>query len=749
MGAPEIGWRARSLARVAIDRAGLIAKGPQWNRRDLASALADNPGLAATRSALAAERWDDAHARLSRYFLDQPARFVIGPAVRPALVRRLRSAWPYSARAAAARGDRIIAGEFDLLGYQGLRFSSPHEARIDWHWDPVHRRRMPEVFWATVGYLDPAFGDHKIVWELNRHQHWIALARAFWLTDDEKYREAFLAQLASWLAANPPLVGSNWASMLELAFRALSWTWALNSFVTEQTIGDDDTAPWTVDLLLALDRQLTHVERNLSFYFSPNTHLLGEALALYVTGRALPLFGASARRESIGRDVLVSEIGRQITADGSHRERSSHYHRYTLDFYLLALAIAQITNDPVAPVFAEVSSRLADATRILADEHERLPHFGDDDGGVLLPICGRPLDDVGGSLAVADALLGRQRDGDVAEEVYWIVPGFVIRDSGFVKHREHREHRGHRDTETQRRSEVGTRKTGPAARRCDARQGSAALRDMGYFVSRSRGGIHVVMHAGPHGYLNGGHAHADALSLTVSLRGRPFLIDSGTGCYTVDAETRERFRSTAFHNTLVLDGRSQSLPDGPFHWARSATSSARIWQSDATSDYFAGVHDGYHPVEHHRHVLSVHDDLLIVADLVDGSGGHAAATYWHLHPRWSVRLAGRRAALSCDDRRVDLVIPYGVLEHFAGDKVTGLGWHSPVYGRIEAGSTLRISHDGAAPMWMAAVFGFDPDNEVADVESVPVERKSGVDRTEYVLRVSRMRSSNDFGFGAD
>ncbi len=44
-----------------------------------------------------------------------------------------------------------------------------------------------------------------------------------------------------------------------------------------------------MDLLLALDRQLAHIEQNLSHYFSPNTHLLGEALALYVAGRALPM----------------------------------------------------------------------------------------------------------------------------------------------------------------------------------------------------------------------------------------------------------------------------------------------------------------------------------------------------------------------------------------------------------------------------------------------------------------------------
>src|SRR5438105_15478153 len=99
--------------------------------------------------------------------------------------------------------------------------------------------------------------------------------------------------------------------------------------------GAADDQPWTVDLLLGLDRQLSHIEQNLSYYFSPNTHLLGEALALYVCGRSLPLLRCSADREALGRRVLLDEAHRQVSCDGGHCERSTHYHRYTLDFYLL------------------------------------------------------------------------------------------------------------------------------------------------------------------------------------------------------------------------------------------------------------------------------------------------------------------------------------------------------------------------------------------------------------------------------
>ena len=144
---------------------------------------------------------------------------------------------------------------------------------------------------------------------------------------------------------------------------------------------------------------------------------------------------------------------------------------------------------------------------------------------------------------------------------------------------------------------------------------SGALRDTGYYVSRA-GGSHLVIDGGPHGYQNGGHAHADALSLTWAVNGAPLLIDPGTACYTTDAAMRDRMRSTALHNTLTLDNRSQSLPRGPFHWSHVANGQVHRWRTDQGFDYFDGSHDGYRPIEHRRRVLAIHGDLIVVADFV-------------------------------------------------------------------------------------------------------------------------------------
>ncbi len=633
---------------------------------------------------------------------------MLQPKLRTTLPELITRIFPDAPVDAASRADRIVAGQYDLLGYRNLASLRNSHDLPDWHLDPVRNRRAPQAFWSTVPYLDPGCGDHKIIWELNRHQHWLALGRAYWLTSDARYRNRFVEELSSWLAANPPLIGINWASMLELGFRSISWMWALNFFVDTTTA--DDT-PWTVDLLLGLDRQLTHVEHNLSHYFSPNTHLLGEALALYVAGRSVPELASSDRWTAVGRSVLIAQAARQVCADGGHCERSTHYHRYALDFYSLALAVARATADPIAAAFERTVSRLAAAARLLADDGGRPPHLGDDDGGLLLPIAGREADDWRDSLAIAAALTGDEslRIDGTAEEELWMLHTLA----------------------------AATRASSPR---------SGALPDTGYYISRSDSQLHVVIDGGPHGYRNAGHAHADALAVTASLAGHPMVIDPGTACYTIDEAVRDRFRTTQAHNTLTLDNRSQSLPAAPFQWATTADGTTHRWRSTNAFDYFDGSHFGYAPLVHRRRVFVLHGELMVVADHIahqgDGARHVQAAVHWHIDPRWTIDIRHRAAAISIDTHTVNLAVPEGRIERFEADSAAGLGWHSPVYGRVEPATTIRVTRAGAAPFWIVSLFDFNRANPARAVEWQPVWAEAGTLAHAAALRIDRETSSD-------
>jgi hypothetical protein len=687
----EMRFRARVAVETARESVRFALSREGWDRKDLLSRLTPaSRALIASRDALARGDWPRADAALRAHFTARTQRFVIVPADRTLLAAGIHARYRVATAEAARRGEAILQGRFDLLAHRNLSFRTSR-AEIDWHFDPVNARTAPNRFWRRVPYLDPESGDHKIIWELNRHQHWLTLGRAAWLTGDERYANAFADQLESWLRANPPLSGINWSSMLELAFRCISWIWALHFFSAE---GDSERGS-IVDLLLGLDRQLDHISRHLSVYFSPNTHLLGEALALYVAGRALPELGAAARWERIGRRVLTEQARAQVHPDGGHAELSAHYHRYALDFYLLALAVARITRDPAADLFARVSSRLAFFCRAIADGAGRLPTIGDDDGGMLFPICGRAPADASDSLALAANLLDRPdlAVGDPPEEVAWML-GRVPPDL--------------------------------ADRRPPLPPTSTLFADTGYAVLRSSEGMAIV-DVGPHGFLNGGHAHADALSLVVVVHDRPLLIDPGTFTYTMDPAARDRFRSTAMHNTVVVDGRSQSVPSGPFHWASRAHSHLDQWRRTSGFDFVEASHDGYQPIVHRRAVLRDTEGLWIVADHILGTGQHLADTYWHFDPAWS--LAARDGGLTVTHRNglhAALASAAAQCEEFRGDP-TGLGWCAPVYGRAVPSLTARMSHQGTAPFSMVTAIATVTARVPLGVETVLVEASDGND----------------------
>jgi uncharacterized heparinase superfamily protein len=655
----EARWRTRELMATVRDRVRFRIRRPEWPDTRNGSIAAD----------------------VNRRLREGQSRSVINPRLASVVREAIVSRFPDAVADAAMRGDRLLAGQHDLLGYRGLTVS-------DWHFDPVHTRRAPLVCWADVPYLDPSMGDHKIIWELNRHQYFLQLGRAYWLARDPRYARAIVDQVESWLEANPPLTGINWASMLEIGLRTISWTMAIHFLA-----GDDDISFPLARCLAALERQLTHVEEHLSYYFSPNTHLTGEALALYVVGHAFPELDSSRRWIETGRGILLREIDRQILRDGGHVERSMHYQRYTLDFYLLALLTARRAGDVHAEhAFGDAAARLADFTYAIADHQGHLPLIGDDDGGMLWPVAGRDCADVRDSLATAAVVLNRPHLArwGLQEETFWMAAPEAI---AWVN---------------EPACTIDGARTLPGPR-------SRTFPDTGYVVMRSAHD-HAVLDAGAHGYMNGGHAHADALSLTLNIGGRPLLVDPGTATYTVDSRLRDRMRGTANHNTICLDGDPQSIPAGPFHWSTAADAHLQASRHNACFDWAEATHDGYAPVQHRRSVLRADGSGWLVVDEIrrtdvtdDSDAIHSAAAHWHFHPGWMLRdegtgvlrathLEGAEAWLLFDAADVSLV---------HGDEVSGLGWYAPVYGTLLPTWSARVTRSMQLPFsmltWVDAV----------------------------------------------
>jgi len=689
----ECAWRAAVFARDSIDRLRVFVRKPRWERSRLRNVLDPSAIDDATTLAIRQEDWDSVQTLLAAHMRRRGGQFVLDASLAPPLKDDILSRWPDAGRDAATRANHVLDGHFDLLGYRGLSFpsTSPDAERqltgVDWHFDPVHRCRSPHKYWADIQYLDPANGDHKIIWELNRHQYWLQLGRAWWLTGDRRYATAIIDHLQTWLAENPPLLGVNWASMLEIGLRTISWLYGMQFLIAKvDGPGPDPDGPWLVDMLVAIDRQLTHAERHLSYYFSPNTHLTGEALALYVAGYALPELAASARRRDLGRRILLREIDRQILADGGHAERSAHYQRYTLDFYLLALMTAERHGDSIAiTALTDAVTRLADFTRALADDRGRLPLIGDDDGGQLWPFAGRECHDVRDSLAVAALVLVRPdlAPWPLPEECFWIAPEAAMARAAMLA----------------------------PERARSASAGSRTFPNTGYVVVRGDEGAHAVFDVGADGHMHGGHAHADALSLTLTITHRALLVDGGTSTYTMDPVLRQRMRGTANHNTVTMDGHPQSEPSGPFHWRTRARARLHASCHNAGFNWAEASHDGYAPRTHRRSLFQSPQAGWLVVDEILGSHADAfdiktqaglVEQHWHFDPSWmlSADRRGRLRARHFEGVEAWLLHDGGDLSLLHGDEESGLGWCAPVYGTLVPTWTARVTRRDPGPFSM-------------------------------------------------
>lgn len=570
MGPAEISCRARQEVSRLIDR------------------LAD-PRRGRLGASISPERADRWVAEMASHFFSGPGE----PGV-PAL---LRERLPGSAQCIVAAADRALEKRFDLLGYRDLYFGDP----IDWHLDPVAKRQAPLRHWTLLDPLDVAVvGDSKVVWELNRHQWLVGLGQAYRLTGDERYAWMFADTIRDWLRANPPGMGINWTSSLEAAFRLISWCWALALF--------RGSAALTTDLRAALvggiAAHAARVERYLSYYFSPNTHLTGEALGLFYAGTVFPSMPAAGRWRRLATDILIHEADRQILPDGVYIEQATCYQRYTAEIYLHFVILAKRNGFAVPDGVIQRLEHLLDALLVLRRPDGSLPQIGDADGGWLLPLEPRRPDDGRGVFGPAAVVLNR---GDYAwasdsltSEVAWLLgTGGVQRFAALE----------------------------PAP---PAQSPSRLLLDGGYAVMRSdwgREADQIVFDVGPLGCrISGGHGHADLLSLQCSFRGQPYVIDPGTFRYGADGGWRSHYRGTAAHSTVDIDGAGQAVPRGPFRWASRPAARLVRWESTEHRDVAVGEHRAYcrlaDPVMHRRQVILEKGRHCIVVDDLDGRAEH-------------------------------------------------------------------------------------------------------------------------------
>lgn len=584
------------------------------------------------------------------------------------LLRVIRERVPEQTGKIIEGANKICRHHFDLLGYENLNYGK----EINWHLDGVHQKIAPRKPFYQIRFLDfSEAGDGKVTWELNRHQHFVTLAKAYRLTGDERYAREIVSQWRSWRAQDSYAIGINWASSLEVAFRSLSWIWmhALldgTEFLTE----DFETA-----YLHAQALNGRHIERYLSTYFSPNTHLLGEGVALFFLGMLCPELRGAERWKDAGWKIVLEQAEKQVNADGMHFEQSVYYHVYALDFLVHAALLASANGIELPTKLERTIDHMMNALYLLAREGSP-PRFGDDDGGRLFDPARNRDEYLIDPLATGAILFQRgeykKLCPSLTEEAIWLL--------------------GHEGVAAWDQIE-----TKPAIME------PASLESSGiYMLASARTRSQLIVKSGPAVAQTRGHAHADLMSICLQSSGQMLLIDPGAYEYVGEGGKRNAYRGTAMHNTVTVDAQDQSEADGPFSWKQEIVAKTECWIGGETFSLLIGSHDGYmrlaEPVQHRRYVVATTDGAFLIRDVVEGIGRHRVEVSWRLSPDLQLQ-AGEVFRLKQSSQGLALLT---VEKHGWSEEIYKGPW-SPVYGTQRSTTVLKFGMTASMPAEFATL----------------------------------------------
>jgi hypothetical protein len=503
----------------------------------------------------------------------------------------------------------VCEGKFPWFAYGSVELGFPPR----WNFDFVSGKDWPSAASELIPVVRHDGSDVKVPWELSRMQYLPILGKAWRLRGDSRYRAAGKALLSDWIEKNPPGVGVNWTIAMEAALRAMSICFFLE---LGSPWGEEDawlkratTSLWKHLLFIEAHNEFSHLSRS-NHYLSNIVGLL--CLACYLDGPEMP-----ARRK-LYAGLIEREVFHQVYDDGGDYEASFGYHLLVLQMFTSSFLLIKTQGLEPSIEFSERLQRMYLYLHGVADRCGRVAHVGDcDDGRVELltndleamheapenPYSLQVRDQLGIGEALLEAAVGGTHD-----------------DSGWY---------------------AGL---GATTGRTSAIDSVQLYHNSGVAVARS-GDAQATFLAIPNGIAGrGSHTHNDKLSILLTIGDEPLLIDSGCAGYTRDAGLRNRFRATAAHNTIQVDGEEQNRFSSSAERLFTISDDAQVRPIAADNHdgevVFSASHDGYHRlgIIHKRIMRWNGKRSLLLEDQLTGSGQHTFAARFHLPHQWQIEV---------------------------------------------------------------------------------------------------------------
>lgn len=568
------------------------------------------------------------------------------------------------------KANKVMEGRMSYFALNDVFHGKP----FDYNMDHNTKKKSPYRFSADINYRDfTTTGDCKYVWEPNRHQHLVVLARAYRATGDLCYAMSVKDHLMIWFNQCPFMMGMNWRSPMELSIRLINWVWALDLIKDSGVI--DGTFRKSIIEQVCL--HIWEVTRKYSRGSSANNHLIGEAAGVFIATSYFSTLQNVKRWREEAKQILHKELFNQTYPDGGTKEQALGYLFFVLQFFIYSGLVARWTKNDFSENFWQRIESCLEFIGRLSEGGLYIPMFGDCDNGYVLDLGDDPKEPFC-LLALGATLFNRSDFRTWArgekETVLWAL--------------------GTQGLKTFRQIDVeGLEK--PLA--------PSAFKDSGYYLlqSGSTGNANTTSVLFDCGTLGMGaiaaHGHADALSFTLRVNGIDILVDPGSYDYFTYPEWREYFRKTRAHNTVEVDGFDQSEIIGPFMWGRRANAHLLNWKAEPGGmSFVSGWHDGYKrlsdPVRHERLIqLESRTGELTIIDRLFAKKEHLYRIYFHFSEFCTVNeLDSHRFRV---ENMTDTLLSFEIDKQLSTILLSGAdnpisGWISRGYHEKKAGMTV-------------------------------------------------------------
>ena len=583
--------------------------------------------------------------------------------------------------ASIQRAEQFLDHQFNMLGAQ-FTFA---EKQIPWQVNPATGKAYEQAFYQDISiFVDDGVTDIKHVWEINRHQFFIEVAKAYFLTGEEKYARQVLDWFEDWVAKNPYKIGVNWTSALEVAVRSYAWIWSFYFLLDSPLINSAVLGKFLQNLYL----HGRYIRENLSFYFSPYNHLIGEVSALFTIGYLFPELPGADEWQRTGWGILTREMRKQFHDDGVTVEQATFYHHFTLGFYLMPVILRLQNGDPVPEQVMAHLKRILEFNLYFTKPDGTFPWVGDIDNARSIYFREPEQWDFRNILAIG-ALLFRWPAlkfvaGQHWEEVLWL---FGAR--GWQQYQQLEE-------KAPPRKRAVFPKSGYAVARSDWKPSA-------HYCWMDFGKIADGLFADD--TPSAAHGQADLLHLEITAWGKNFIVDSGFHNYRGNFEWHRHFRLTRAHNTIEIDGQSQAKHGNRMMLWSLCPQGRLIYQIDRPGlFYLRATHNGFERLagrpRHIRNFFFVSDAYWVIWDEIEGQGQHRVDSF--LHFNYDCQLTLNEQTIHCQFQNDHLfILSHGDLQEVdlqEGGTRPEEGWISPLYRHAQPAPQLRFSVTGPLPL---------------------------------------------------